>query len=69
MSTSAAILFLTPGMSLIVILPWGITPVLAQESVYQEVPTPSSVQEDVSPIERSFVEKIPRPGLFPWVKK
>lgn len=65
-----AALFLAPGMILMVVLPWGGTPVaLAQEAVYQEIPTPSSVQEEVTPLERSFIERIPRPGLFPLIKR
>jgi outer membrane porin, OprD family len=45
------------------------SPAVAQEAVSQEVPTSTNVEERVSPIERSFVEKIPRPGLFPWLKE
>ncbi|MGH7844288.1 MAG: OprD family outer membrane porin [Candidatus Binatia bacterium] len=40
----------------------------AQDVISQEEPTPSSVDEVVTPIERSFIERIPRPGLFPWLK-
>ena len=42
--------------------------VLAQEAISQEEPTPSSVEEIVTPMERSFEKKIWRPGLFPWIK-
>ena len=48
---------------------WGGTPVLANEAVSQEEPTPTSVEESVSPIERSFIEKVARPGLFPRLKE
>jgi hypothetical protein len=47
----------------------GDWPALAQEAISQEEGTPSSVRESVTPIERSFLEKIPSPGLFPWVKE
>jgi hypothetical protein len=43
--------------------------VSAQEVISQEEPTPSSVDEITTPIERSFLEKIPRPGFFPWLKE
>jgi hypothetical protein len=42
---------------------------LAQEAVSQEEPTPSSVDQIVTPIERAFERKIWRPGLFPWLKE
>jgi hypothetical protein len=42
---------------------WG------QEAIYSEVPTPSSVDEVVTPMGRSFVESIPVHGLFPWFKE
>jgi hypothetical protein len=41
----------------------------AQDVISQEEPTPSSVGEVTTPIERSFIERIPRPGLFPWLKE
>lgn len=41
----------------------------AQEVISQEEPTPSSVDEITTPIERSFIERIPRPGIFPWLKE
>ena len=43
--------------------------VQAQEVISQEQPTPSSVDEITTPIERSFIERIPRPGFFPWLKE
>ena len=45
------------------------TEALAQDVISQEEPTPSSVYEETTPIERSFIERIPRPGLFPWLKE
>jgi hypothetical protein len=41
----------------------------AQDIISQEHPTPSSVDEIRTPIERSFLERIPRPGFFPWLKE
>ena len=41
----------------------------AQEVISQEEPTPASVDEITTPIERSFIERIPRPGFFPWLKE
>jgi hypothetical protein len=45
------------------------TAVQAQDVISQEEPTPSSVDEITAPIERSFIERIPRPGFFPWLKE
>ena len=41
----------------------------AQDVISQEEPTPSSVDEITTPIERSFLERIERPGFFPWLKE
>jgi outer membrane OprD family porin len=41
----------------------------AQDVISQEEPTPSSVDEITTPIERSFIERIERPGFFPWLKE
>jgi hypothetical protein len=41
----------------------------AQDVISQEHPTPTSVDEITTPIERSFLERIPRPGIFPWLKE
>jgi len=68
-STSMLVMFLTAGMGFTVMQPWGSAPARAQEAISQEEPTPTTVEESVSPIERSFVEKIPRPGLFPRLKE
>jgi hypothetical protein len=52
-----------------VVLLIGVTPrVRAQEVISQEEPPPSSVDEVITPIERSFIERVPRPGLFQWLK-
>ena len=42
---------------------------MAQEAISQEEPTPSSVDEIITPMDRSFEEKKPPPGLFPWLKE
>jgi hypothetical protein len=42
---------------------------LAQDVISQEEPTPSSVDQITTSIERSFIERIPRPGFFPWLKE
>jgi hypothetical protein len=68
-STLMAVVFLTAGMSFTVMLPWGSAPVLAQEVIRAEEPTPSSVDEVTTPMERSFEEKPSLPGFFPWAKE
>ncbi len=57
------------GIVFIVLFLSGGTPALAQEAISQEEPTPGSVQEEVVPMERSFLEKAIRPGIFPWLKE
>jgi hypothetical protein len=57
-------------LSLVLLLLTGtISQVRAQEVIAQEEPTPSSVDEVTTPIERSFIERIERPGFFPWLKE
>ena len=43
--------------------------VRAQDVINQEEPTPASVDEVITPMDRSFIERIPRPGFFPWLKE
>ena len=50
-------------------LPWGTASVLAQEGISQEEPTRTNVEEEVSPMERSFAEKAAMPGIFPRLKE
>jgi len=64
-----AVRFLTAAISFMVILFWARTPVVASEAVSQEEPTATSVEESVSPIERSYMEKMAKPGLFPQLKE
>jgi hypothetical protein len=64
-----ATLFLTAGISLLAMLLWGSAPVLGQEAISQEEPTPKSVYEITHPMERSFEERKPRPALFPQLKE
>jgi len=69
LSTSMVVMSLTAGISCMVMLFWARTPVMASEAVSQEEPTATSVEESVSPIERSYMEKMARPGLFPQLKE
>ncbi len=48
--------------------PWEGAPVLAQEATSIDKPTPSSVQEIVTPMGWAFEEKQPRERLAPWLK-
>ena len=68
-STLMPVRFLTSAMCAMIILLWARAPVLAQEAVSQEEPTATSVEESVTPMERSFIERTPRPGLFPLLKE
>ena len=65
--TATALLLATLGF--LALLPWGSAPLLAQEAIYQEEPTPSSVDEMITSMGRSFEEKRWRPGFFPWLKE
>ena len=69
LSTPVLVIFLTAAMSFVVMLPWGVAPSQAHEAISQDVPMTTNVEERVSPIERSFLETIPRPGLFPQLKE
>jgi len=65
---------LGPALYLIVFftvfwLPAGHRTAWAQEAISQEEPTPASVEESVSPIERSFTAKAAGPRLFPQLKE
>ena len=42
---------------------------MAQEVISNEEPTPSSVDEVTTPMERTFKEKPPLPRFFPWLKE
>ena len=55
-----ATLFLTAGISLLAMLLWGSAPALAQEAISQETPTPSSVDEQITSMGRTFEKKPPR---------
>jgi len=46
----------------------GATTVRAEDDIDDEEPTPSSVKELVSPMDRLGVVKPSRPGFFPWLK-
>jgi hypothetical protein len=61
--------FFVGALTFLVLLLCGGTPLLAQEYISDEEPTPSSVDQMVSPMEKSFKEKYWRPGFFPWLKE
>ena len=69
LSTSMMVMSVTAAISCMVMLFWASTPVLAQEAVSQEEPTATSVEEEVLPFERAFIEKAEMPGLFPRFKE
>jgi hypothetical protein len=51
------------------LLLWGSTPVLAQEYIRDTEPIPQSVDHVVTPFEMAFKEKPEIPRLFPWLKE
>ncbi len=69
LSAVMAAAFFTVALGFLAMLSLGSAPVLAQEVISQEEPTPSSVDEVTTPMQRSFKEKPPLPGFFPWVKE
>ena len=64
LSTSVTVRILAAGISFMVMLLWTRAPVLAHEAISQEEPTKTSVEERVSPIERSFTQEPATPGSF-----
>jgi hypothetical protein len=68
-SASKGRLFLVGGIGFLTMLFWGNAPALAQEAGSLEEPTPSSVDQITTPMEKSFEEKKPKPGLFPQIKE
>jgi hypothetical protein len=56
-------------LGFVALLLWQGEPALAQEAISQEEPTPSSVEEIVSSMSRSFEEKKAHIGLFPALKE
>jgi len=42
---------------------------VAQETIRDEEPPPSSVEQEITPMERSFRLLPERPGLVPWLKE
>jgi len=61
--------FVITALPLVFLLLAGtVSLVRGQEVISQEEPTPASVDDIKTPIERSFVERIRRPGFFPWLK-
>jgi hypothetical protein len=69
LSTSLVVMFVATGITFMVMLPRASAPVLAQEVMNAEEPTPSSVYEVTAPMERSFKEKPSLSGFSPWAKE
>jgi hypothetical protein len=63
------LLFFTAAVGFLVLSPLGSAPVMAQEYIRDEEPQPDSVDQVVSPMERSFQEKTQIPRFFPWLKE
>ncbi len=63
--------FFTVAAGFLAILPFTSAPVMAQEVISNEEPTPSSTDEVKTPMGRSFEEKEkpPLPRFFPWLKE
>jgi hypothetical protein len=51
---------LAAGIMLLVMLLGGSGAVLAQEAIYEDTPTPSSVEEEINPMDRAFEREAPR---------
>jgi hypothetical protein len=66
-----AMVFFMVALGFLAVLPWGSAPVMAQEVISQEEPTPSSTDEVKTPMGRTFEEKEkpPLPRFFPWLKE
>ena len=64
-----AMVFFTLAAGFLPVLPFGSAPVMAQEVISDEEPTPSSVDQVTTPMDRSFEEKKPVPRFFPWLKE
>jgi hypothetical protein len=61
-------LILIVGLVFLAMWAVGSTPAVAQEVITDEEPTPSSVDQVVTPMDRAFKEKPPLPRFFPWLK-
>jgi len=61
--------FFTVTLGFLAMLFLGSVPVMAQEAISQEEPTPPSVQEETTPMDRAFQEKPKIPRFFPWLKE
>ena len=64
-----AMLFCAAVPGFVGVLSWVSAPALAQEAVWEEEPTPSSVEEIVTSMERTYEEKLRLPGLFLGLKE
>jgi outer membrane porin, OprD family len=63
------VVMIVVGLGCLAVLLWGSPPALAQEAISQEEPTPSSVDQVETPMDRSFQEKREIPRFFPWLKE
>src|SRR5262245_42358118 len=61
------------GLVALAIVLLGTSRSFAQEEIADEAPPPASVEQSLSPMDRSFVRPFrllpPRPGFFPWLKE
>ena len=64
-----ATVFFVGLVAFLVLLLCGNPPLMAQEYLSNEEPTPSSVDRVAMPMEKSFKEKFWRPGFLPWLKE
>jgi hypothetical protein len=64
-----ATVFFTAALGSLAMSLMGSAPVMAQEAISQEEPTPESVDQVTTPMERSFKEKPEIPRFFPWLKE
>jgi hypothetical protein len=66
--TVVAPLILIVGLMFLAMSSVGGTPAMAQDAASDEEPTPSSVDQVVTPMDRAFKEKPPLPRFLPWLK-
>ena len=68
-TTIFSLVFIKTWLLVLLLLTVAVSVVRAQDVINQEEPIPSSVDEIILPMDRAFIEKIPRPGFFPWLKE
>ena len=62
-TTIFSLVFIKTWLLVVLLLTVAVSVVRAQDVINQEEPIPSSVDEVILPMDRAFIEKIPRPGL------